>query len=69
MLSEWPAAARRALAYLRFRRRAGDAHGLHSPFVFRLYTEVLAADKVYYAFDDVEALRARLERDSRTLRV
>ena len=28
-------------AYLQFRRQAVDAHGIHSPFVYQLYTEVL----------------------------
>lgn len=47
------------------RLRATDAHGIHSPFVFALYEQVIASKKHYYAFEALEALRGRLLRDSR----
>ncbi len=46
--------------YVLYLFKAGNAHGLHSPFVFRLFTEVIAADKWYYDFDTLEDLRATL---------
>jgi predicted O-methyltransferase YrrM len=48
------------LRYLNFLARSGNAHGLHSPFVFSLYTEVVCAVRHYYAFDEIEDLRLRL---------
>ncbi len=39
---------------------AKNEHGLHSPFLFNLYTQALNAPKRYYAFDEIDALRAKL---------
>ncbi len=61
--------AYRLRAYARFLLRAGNAHTLHSPFAFHLYNEVLTADKQYYAFDQLEALRQVLQRNGHTLTV
>ncbi|SDL27773.1 Methyltransferase domain-containing protein [Catalinimonas alkaloidigena] len=55
--------------YARFRQHAGDAHSIHSPFVFHLYTEVLRPDKQYYAFEGIEQHRQRLLRDTRSLEI
>ncbi len=46
--------------YLAFWFKATDAHGLHSPFVFELYTEVIEPQKKYYAFFDIALLRKKL---------
>lgn len=46
--------------YIAFWFRANDAHGLHSPFVFELYTEVIEPEKKYYAFFDIALLRKKL---------
>ncbi|UOQ99324.1 class I SAM-dependent methyltransferase [Hymenobacter sp. 5317J-9] len=48
------------LAYLRFWLRSGNAHGLHSPFVFGLYTSVVRHTGVYTAYDAIEARRRQL---------
>jgi predicted O-methyltransferase YrrM len=48
------------LRYLKFLARSGNAHGLHSPFVFSLYTEIIDSARHYYAFDEIEELRLRL---------
>jgi len=48
------------LAYLRFWLRSGNAHGLHSPFVFGLYTSVVRHTGPYKAYAAVEARRQQL---------
>ncbi len=47
-------------AYLRFWLRAGNAHGLHSPFVYSLYTTVICHDGAFAAFAPIEAQRRSL---------
>lgn len=54
----------RVLSYFRYWFAARNAHGLHSPFVFRLYTEVIATDAWFYAFEDLENERQILLADS-----
>jgi len=48
------------LRYLLYRLKAGNAHGLHSPFVYDLYNKVICDEKTYYAYDRVESLRAQM---------
>ncbi|MBF9142239.1 O-methyltransferase [Hymenobacter properus] len=48
------------LAYLRFWLRSGNAHGLHSPFVFGLYTSVVRHTGHYRAYTAVEERRRQL---------
>ena len=48
------------LAYLRFWLRSGNAHGLHSPFVFGLYTSVVRHTGSFGAYAPVEARRQQL---------
>jgi len=50
----------RATQYLKYRFRAGNAHALHSPFVYDLYTKVIKDSTAYYAFEKVESLRAKM---------
>ncbi len=57
------------LSYLRFWRRSGNAHGLHSPFVFGLYTHVINHPGPFAAYDTVEARRAALLTDASTITV
>jgi predicted O-methyltransferase YrrM len=44
--------------YVRFIGRSNNSHGIHSPFVFNLYNEVLNVKKGYYLFYPIESLRA-----------
>jgi predicted O-methyltransferase YrrM len=44
--------------YIRFIGRSNNSHGIHSPFVFDLYNEILNAKKEYYFFGPIESLRA-----------
>ncbi len=48
------------LAYLRFWLRSGNAHGLHSPFVFGLYTSVVRHTGIFGAYEAIEARRQQL---------
>ncbi|QKG57455.1 class I SAM-dependent methyltransferase [Hymenobacter sp. BRD128] len=47
-------------AYLRYWLRSGNAHGLHSPFVFGLYTAVIRHTGEYGAFARIEKRRQEL---------
>ena len=47
-------------AYLKYLLGAGNAHGLHSPLFYKLYTEVISTDPHYYVFEEIEAIRAEL---------
>jgi predicted O-methyltransferase YrrM len=55
--------------YILYLMRAGNAHGLHSPFAYQLYTEVIAPDKWYYDFDALENLRIELLNNTTTIEV
>jgi predicted O-methyltransferase YrrM len=57
------------LSYLKFLLQAGNAHGLHSPFVYALYTELVSAHQDYYAFEEIEALRDQLAQDQGLIEV
>lgn len=57
------------LSYLRFWLRSGNAHGLHSPFVFGLYTTVVRHDGHFGAYDAVEARRRELLQSKQVLTV
>lgn len=48
------------LAYLRFWLRSGNAHGLHSPFVFGLYTSVVRHTGQFRADAAIEERRRQL---------
>lgn len=56
-------------AFLRHWWRAGDAHGLHSPFVYALYTEVIGAHSADEAFGAIERLRRQLENSEESITV
>ncbi|MCU0393120.1 MAG: class I SAM-dependent methyltransferase [Thermoflexibacter sp.] len=55
--------------YLSFWFKASDAHGIHSPFVFELYNQVIKADKEYYCFEILEELRTTLLKDHTLLAI
>lgn len=44
-------------------------HGIHSPFVFELVSEVLNNRHSYYAYEKIERVKKKLHRDDRILRV
>ena len=43
-------------SYVTYRRRAVSAHGLHSPFLFDFYNEVIHSKKEFYFFKDFRRL-------------
>lgn len=52
-----------ALRYLWFYLRAGNAHTIHSPFVYQLYTQIIDTDSYFYDFDPIEQIRQQLLQD------
>ena len=44
------------VAYIRYRKQAVNAHGLHSPFLFDFYNEVISSKKEFYFFNQFRAL-------------
>lgn len=57
------------LQYILYFFKAGNAHGLHSPFVYQLFTEIISTDKWYYDFDTIEDIRADLLTDTTKIMV
>lgn len=50
----------RFVSYWQYRAKAGNAHDIHSPFVFELFTQLIDLQKDYYVFDEIEDLRTEL---------
>lgn len=55
--------------FLRYLFRSTNAHGIHSPFVFELYTKIIRAKAVEPEFAEIEMLRQRLLTDRRKIRI
>ena len=58
-----------AADYLLYRLRAIKLHGVHSPFIFDLYSSVIRHDGFFAAYKRVEDLRTELLQDQRSLHV
>jgi predicted O-methyltransferase YrrM len=58
-----------AADYLLYRMRTFKLHGVHSPFIYDLYHNVLLHTGHFPAYDKVETLRAELLQDKRELQV
>ncbi|RPD50373.1 class I SAM-dependent methyltransferase [Hymenobacter sediminis] len=56
-------------SYLRFLAQSGNAHGLHSPFVFGLYAHVINHTGHFAAYDAVETRRQELLANSTEITV
>lgn len=56
-----------AKAFIKYKWRAKDEHSVHSPFVFRFYTQVLAKGKIFSDFREIEVSRKNLLQDERAL--
>lgn len=48
------------LRYIQFLLQSKDEHGVHSPFVFELYTTIIKAVEPYYVFEEIESCRSRM---------
>ena len=53
--------------YLRHIIKAKDEHSIHSPFIFALYCEVITSKAHYYAFDEIEKLREKLQNNQQKI--
>jgi predicted O-methyltransferase YrrM len=51
----------RIISFIKYYLKSGNAHGLHSPFVFDLYNDVISTNKQFYHFDFLEKLRLQLQ--------
>lgn len=49
-----------AFEYLKYLFRSFHLHGVHSPFVFSFIQNVLREKSAYYAYADIESIRAKL---------
>src|ERR1700757_5308437 len=58
-----------AKKYLQYKLKARNEHSIHSPFVFKLYTEVIANKEKYYAYDELNKIRKELLRNNETIEV
>jgi predicted O-methyltransferase YrrM len=58
-----------ALSYLSYWLRSGNAHGLHSPFVYGLYTTVVCHDGEFRAYGRIEWRRRKLLKSDKTIAV
>ena len=56
-------------AYLRYRLRSGNAHGLHSPFVYGLYTTVICQKGAFRAYGRIEWRRRKLLKSDKIITV
>ncbi len=56
-------------SYLQYLMKAKNAHGLHSPFVFDLYTKAITPPSPQALYAPIEALRAQLLQDSTLLHI
>ncbi len=55
--------------YIQYLLKAKDEHGIHSPFVFKLYTEVITDKNRFYAFDELDKIRKQLLHNQQTIEV
>ena len=53
----------RIIAYVNYRCKAVNAHGLHSPFLFDFYNEVIAGQKEFYFFKRFRAILPAYSKD------
>ena len=60
-----------AIKYLNYYAKASDrkGHGMHSPFVFELISEVLNDDRSFYAYQSIERVREMLLYNKRILEI
>lgn len=57
------------IPYLKFWFRSGNAHSVHSPFVYQLLTEVIYGEDTFYNLEKLKIKRNLLELDNRTVQV
>src|ERR1700761_4601764 len=55
--------------YIQYRKENGNKDGLHSPFLYKLYTEVISNKNRYYAFDELDKIRKQLLQNHQIIEV
>ena len=48
------------LDYVKYRIKSDNEHGIHSPFIFDLYNDVITDENPFYIYNDIESIRAKL---------
>jgi predicted O-methyltransferase YrrM len=46
--------------YVKYRFKSGNAHDIHSPYLFEFYNNVISDESPFYIYDDIESIRAKL---------
>lgn len=57
------------LRYIQYLLKAGNAHHIHSPFVFDLYTNLIQSKKSFYSFNEIEIIRSELFHSQQAIEV
>jgi predicted O-methyltransferase YrrM len=57
----------RAQAFIRFFFKSKGLHRVHSPFVFRMYEDLIRSNDRFYAFEELEKIRTQLLSDQRII--
>jgi predicted O-methyltransferase YrrM len=65
----WSWYLKKGLKYIRYLLTARTKYGIHSPFVYKLVTEVLEDNRMFYGYETVKKLRTQLLRDDTLIRV
>lgn len=55
--------------YLWYFLNAVDEHSLHSPFIYKIYTELIKPDQRNKRFDVIEDCRKKLKKDNRSIQI
>lgn len=46
--------------YVKYRFQSGNAHDIHSPYLFEFYNNVISDESPFYIYEDIESIRAKL---------
>ena len=53
--------------YIAYLLKARNEHSIHSPFLYKLYTDIIRNGSTYYCFDEIEQLRNSLKKYNKTI--
>jgi len=59
----------RVKKYFQYKLHAKDEHAIHSPFVYKLYTEIISNKNKFYAFSDLNKIRQQLLNNDQIIEV
>jgi predicted O-methyltransferase YrrM len=46
--------------YVKYRFKSGNAHDIHSPYLFEFYNNVISDESPFYVYEDIESIRSKL---------